>query len=76
MNRTKHEYLQQLRKVLSMSSSRTIPIAAALVAGLLVPFMGIGAAFAAPSPWERYVFEYGPDKAHLLTEPFEGYGDD
>ena len=23
--------------------------------------MGIGAASAAPSPWERYVFEYGPE---------------
>ena len=21
-----------------------------------------------------HVFEYGPDKARLLTEPFEGYG--
>jgi hypothetical protein len=23
-----------------------------------------------------HVFEYGPEKAHLLTEPFEGYGDE
>jgi hypothetical protein len=23
-----------------------------------------------------HVFEYGPEKARLLTEPFEGYGDE
>jgi hypothetical protein len=23
-----------------------------------------------------HVFEYGPEQAHLLTEPFEGYGDE
>jgi hypothetical protein len=23
-----------------------------------------------------HVFEYGPEQTHLLTEPFEGYGDE
>ncbi len=44
-----------------MSRSRTITLATALVAGLTVPLIGIGAASAAPNPWERYVFEYGPE---------------
>ena len=44
-----------------MSRFRTISPAAALVTGLVVPLIGIGAASAAPSQWERYVFEYGPE---------------
>lgn len=44
-----------------MNSVRTISTATALVAGLVVPLVGTGAASAAPSHWEPYDFEYGPE---------------
>ena len=44
-----------------MSRLRTISTTTALVTGLVVALTGIGAASAAPSHWERYVFEYGPE---------------
>ena len=44
-----------------MSRFRTISTATALVTCLVVALTAIGAASAAPSHWERYVFEYGPE---------------
>ena len=44
-----------------MSRSRSISTASALVAGLVVPLVGIGVASAAPVHWQRSVFPYGPE---------------
>jgi hypothetical protein len=44
-----------------MIRARTIPFAAALIAGLVIPLVGIGAASAAPVHWQRSVFPYGPE---------------
>jgi hypothetical protein len=44
-----------------MNRFRTISIANVLVAGLVATLIGVGAASAAPSQWERYVSEYGPE---------------
>ena len=44
-----------------MSRSRTISTASALVAGLVIPLVGIGVASAAPVHWQRSVFPYGPE---------------
>jgi hypothetical protein len=44
-----------------MSRSRTLSTASALVAGLVIPLVGIGVASAAPVHWQRSVFAYGPE---------------
>ena len=51
----------QQRKGGIMSRSRTLSTASALVAGLVIPLVGIGVASAAPVHWQRSVFAYGPE---------------
>jgi hypothetical protein len=44
-----------------MTRSHAMTVTAAVLAGLAVPSVGIGAASAAPSHWETGTFEYGPE---------------
>lgn len=51
-----------------MTRSHAMTATAAVLAGLAVPSVGIGAASAVPSHWETGTFEYGPQ----VTEDFCG----
>ncbi len=51
-----------------VARSRVLTLAAALLAGLTAPLLGIGSASAAPSMWETVHEEYGPE----VSEDFCG----